>query len=154
MRLSILSTKGGIGKSTISALLGKFFAEKGQNTLIIDRDPLGWISKLAKIFDKGLLARIVDGDKSPCNCYTEIKLNGKLGILKFYGDGPRFYVDYEIINKNKDLKNKLEEEYRKKVTQDYKYFIVDNPSNVSWEDEEVQLEFPMFKKNPSTRKNF
>ncbi|WP_187152743.1 ParA family protein [Acidianus manzaensis] len=146
MRITILSAKGGIGKSTISLLLGKFFACNGKNTLIIDRDPLGWISRIAGITDNGLLSKIVNRDDNVTSSLTELHLKGKLGVLKLYGDGPRFYVDYENIKKKDELKNKLEMEYKKIITKNYNYFIVDNPSMVGYMDEEVFLELYMFRK--------
>lgn len=145
MRVAIVSVKGGVGKSTLSLLLGKFFAENGKNSLVIDRDPLGWASKMVGIDGKGLLAQIADLER-PNNYYKEFDLKGKLAVIKLYGDGPRFYLDSETVENDPKLKEQLEKEYGKIIKNNFDFYVVDNPSMVRWDDIEVRLELLIFKK--------
>ncbi|MFP3399833.1 AAA family ATPase [Acidianus sp.] len=115
MRLSVLSTKGGVGKSIIALLLSKYFSQNGVKTLLIDRDPLGWVSNLAKIKGKGLLASIVDKEEDKQAYFKEVKTKdgGDFYILKLYGDGARFYVDLDIIRRDEKLYKKLRKSIKK-----------------------------------------
>ncbi|MEL9970248.1 MAG: P-loop NTPase, partial [Metallosphaera sp.] len=47
MRLSILSSKGGVGKSTLAISLSKELARRRTDVLLIDRDLIGYASYLA-----------------------------------------------------------------------------------------------------------
>ncbi|BDC18466.1 ParA family protein [Acidianus sp. HS-5] len=146
MRLSVLSTKGGVGKSTIALLLSKYLSQNGVKTLLIDRDPVGWTSNLAKIKGKGLLASVVDKeDKEDYFKEVKTKDGGDFYILKLYGDGVRFYVDLGIIRKNENLYKKIREKYQGIVKNGFQAFIVDNPSMIQWNDDEVQCELSLFK---------
>ncbi|WP_252896754.1 ParA family protein [Metallosphaera hakonensis] len=49
MRISIRSSKGGVGKSTIAISLAKALAMKGYDVLLMDRDVVGYASYLAGI---------------------------------------------------------------------------------------------------------
>ena len=61
LRISVLSIKGGAGKSTIALTTALELTEMGRNVLLIDRDLLGYSSQLAGIRGKGLLASVVEG---------------------------------------------------------------------------------------------
>lgn len=50
--LSVTSTKGGVGKTTIAANLGALFARFGMNTLLIDADPQPSLSKYFELAEK------------------------------------------------------------------------------------------------------
>lgn len=145
MRVSILSVKGGIGKSTLSLILGKYFAQNGKKALVIDRDPLGWASKIAGIKEMGILAQVVES-RIVGGYYKEFSFKGRLGVFKIYGDGPRFYADAEKVIYNPSLREKFEEEYAKILKKGFDFYIVDNPSMVMWNDLEVQLELLAFEK--------
>lgn len=88
MRIPVLSVKGGIGKSIISVLLAKELALKGERVILLDRDQIGFSSSLAGLEEKGLLAAIVDGEKSQFTARLKMG-KGEITIIKFYGDGPR-----------------------------------------------------------------
>jgi hypothetical protein len=156
MRLSVLSTKGGVGKSTIALLLSKYFSQNGVKTLLIDRDPLGWVSNLAKIKGKGLLASIVDKEEDKQTYFKEVKTKdgGDFYILKLYGDGARFYVDLDIIRRDEKLYKKIKEKYQEIVRNGFQAFIVDNPSMVQWNDYEVQCELRIFRETFPDEKMF
>ncbi|MEW9491219.1 MAG: AAA family ATPase [Candidatus Aramenus sulfurataquae] len=57
--MSIISAKGGVGKSTISLLLGKALAELGDDVLITDRDPLAYVSNVFGVKGQGTIQSVV-----------------------------------------------------------------------------------------------
>ncbi|WP_048099270.1 tyrosine-protein kinase family protein [Candidatus Acidianus copahuensis] len=143
----MLSTKGGVGKSTISLLLSNALAEKGFKVLLIDRDPLGWSSSIAGIKDIGLVQTIISKDNKKIRerYYIDRKVNnGKLGILKLFGQGPHYISDLKSYTE-KDVRE-FEEKYVEILNQGFNYYVVDNPSMVTWNSEEVMLELPIFEK--------
>lgn len=156
MRLSILSTKGGVGKSTVALLLSKYFSQQGVRTLLIDRDPLGLASYLAKIKGKGLLASIVDREENNQEYFKEVKTKdgGNFHVLKLYGDGARFYLDVEVVRKDENLYKRFKEKYQEIVRKGFQAFIVDNPSMILWDDNEVQLELRIFRETFPDEKIF
>ncbi len=143
MRISIISAKGGVGKSTISLLLGKALAELGDDVLIIDRDPLAYVSNVFGVRGQGIIQSVVEG--KPPRDY--VKTAGNLSVLKCFGQGPRYIVDLEKLSKSQELLNKACNTYLTAVLQkDYKFYIVDNPSLVLVEDPIVEIELNAFLK--------
>ncbi|BBL47450.1 AAA family ATPase [Metallosphaera sedula] len=128
MRIPVLSVKGGIGKSTISVLLAKELALRGEKVIILDRDQLGFISSLAGIESKGMIASVVDGES--CECHAHIKIGkGQVHIIKFYGDGPRLESDLNVIKNDEKLTRELTESYTLMLKSiEHSYMILDNPA--------------------------
>ncbi|MBK5944817.1 ParA family protein [Halorhodospira halophila] len=65
IKLCVCSTKGGVGKTTLTANLGAYLAGLGQRVLLIDADVQPTLSSyypLASISDKALTALITDGE--------------------------------------------------------------------------------------------
>ncbi|MEM3863722.1 MAG: P-loop NTPase [Metallosphaera sp.] len=60
MRLSILSSKGGVGKSPLAISLSKELARRRTDVLLIDRDLIGYASYLAGIRGPGLVTSVVE----------------------------------------------------------------------------------------------
>ncbi|BCS93184.1 tyrosine-protein kinase family protein [Metallosphaera javensis (ex Sakai et al. 2022)] len=145
MRLSIRSSKGGVGKSTIAISLAKTFAYEGHHVLLMDRDIVGYASYLAGIRGPGLVTSLAEG--KDVNVIREFRLGkGSITVLKYFGDGPRYKLDLERIHRDKDLMNvgwKYYNEFlaRKK----YSYFIVDNAPMVMPNDEINRYEHMQFK---------
>ncbi len=147
MRISIVGVKGGSGKSTISLLLSKALSEIGEKVLLVDRDPLGWASRILGLKGNGLVRSIIEGEEHG-NYYLEKKCNGgKIAVIKFYGDGPRFFTDVSIIHKNPILSNKIEELYGQILKKRFDFYVVDNPTLVDFDDEIVKHELSIFLKN-------
>ncbi|EWG06423.1 MAG: chromosome partitioning ATPase [Candidatus Aramenus sulfurataquae] len=147
MRISIVGVKGGSGKSTISLLLSKALAEQGENVLLVDRDPLGWSSRILGLKGDGLVKSVVEG-KEPKDFYAEKNYNlGKLSVIKFFGEGPRFYTDMSIVHRSQPLMNKIEELYTQILKKKFDFYVVDNPSYVDFNDEVVKHELSIFLKN-------
>jgi len=60
MAIIVFSGKGGTGKTTLSALSVRFFAERGEVTLALDFDPDSHLYKLLDIQIKSTLGQMVD----------------------------------------------------------------------------------------------
>ncbi|MCH1771912.1 MULTISPECIES: P-loop NTPase [Metallosphaera] len=135
MRLSIRSSKGGVGKSTVAISLAKVFASEGHHVLLMDRDIVGYASYLAGINGSGLVASLADS--KDVDVIREFPVGkGSITVLKYFGDGPRFRPDLEKIHKNKDLMNLGWKYYNEFLTRrKYSYFIVDNAPMVMPNDE-------------------
>lgn len=147
MRISIIGVKGGSGKSTISLLLSKALSEMGEKVLLVDRDPLGWTSRILGLEGDGLVKSIIDGKEYGEFYMTKKYNNGEIAVIKFYGEGPRFFTDVSIIHKNPVLSNKVEELYSQILKNNFDFYVVDNPSLVDFNDEIVRHELSIFLKN-------
>lgn len=145
-RISVLGVKGGVGKSTISLNLGRFLAKNSKKVLLVDRDVLGFASYLSGIRGKGLLAKVVDGEEDYWNCSATLNFGeGKLTILKLFGDGDRINEDLEKIHSNDSLREKFTKLYKSFLTTDeYDYFIVDNIQGISAKSPLVIHELEVF----------
>ena len=53
VRITVANQKGGVGKSTSCAVLGRCFADMGQKVLIIDSDPQGSVAAIMGVNDEG-----------------------------------------------------------------------------------------------------
>jgi ATPases involved in chromosome partitioning len=80
--------KGGVGVSTLVLMLAKALAKRGAKVTLVDMDVTGYISGIAGIHDKGLLAQVVDGENLRG---THINKVDGIQVLKFLGDGMRFF---------------------------------------------------------------
>ena len=83
----LTAVKGGVGVSTVALMLAKALAQQVNSVTLVDMDAAGYISSIANIRVKGLLAQSVDGEK------LEAGYAGKIGgiyVVKFLGDGMRF----------------------------------------------------------------
>lgn len=117
----LTAVKGGVGVSTLALMLAKALAEQGNNVTLVDMDVAGYISSIANIRVKGLLAQSVDGEK------LEAGYAGKIGgiyVVKFLGDGMRFFDDVEKLRRNPDQLTKLVAEYTA-VSSDSDYVVID-----------------------------
>jgi cellulose biosynthesis protein BcsQ len=63
-RVTILGTKGGIGKSTLAFMLSKALASRGKSVMFIEGDLTNTISSTIGIKGDGFITNIVD-DKDP-----------------------------------------------------------------------------------------
>ncbi|MEM3914305.1 MAG: P-loop NTPase [Metallosphaera sp.] len=145
MRLSILSSKGGVGKSTLAISLSKELARRRTDVLLIDRDLIGYASYLAGIRGPGLVTSVVEElDTKP---WREIKVeSGSVTILKYFGDGPRYKLDIEKLHRQRKLGERGWELYRGLLkAKRYSFVIVDNAALVRPEDDIVKHELDTFK---------
>jgi chromosome partitioning related protein ParA len=118
--LCIVSTKGGVGKTTLTANLGGFLADLGQRVLLVDADPQPTLSTYYELEDPapaGLTDLVVHGRSDTVvsrTCIPRLDLiysddpEGKLGNwilhdpagrirLKHSLAGPEFRDRYDII---------------------------------------------------------
>ncbi|AWR98468.1 tyrosine-protein kinase family protein [Metallosphaera hakonensis] len=144
MRISIRSSKGGVGKSTIAISLAKALAMKGYDVLLMDRDVVGYASYLAGIQGLGLVANLSEGKEIDVIRDFQVG-DGSFTVLKYFGDGPRYRPDLGKIHANKELMNKGWEYYREFLTRKkYSFFIVDNAPMVMPKDEINVYEMEQF----------
>jgi chromosome partitioning protein len=115
------AVKGGVGVTTLALMLAKALAEKGNSVTLVDMDVAGYISSIANIRVKGLLAQSVDGEKSAAGYAGRI---GGIYVVKFLGDGMRFFDDVEKLRRNPDQLTKLVAEYTA-VSSDSDYVVID-----------------------------
>ncbi|QKR00716.1 ParA family protein [Metallosphaera tengchongensis] len=140
MRLSILSAKGGVGKSTISLLLAKSLAELGERVMIMDRDPVASISMLLGARREGLVESLAQG-REPTGFTLS---SGNITVVKCFGQGPRYLLDLETVMKTPELSLKMQRKCEEVLSGDYSFFIVDNASFVMPQEPLVSLEFNTF----------
>ncbi|MEM0175382.1 MAG: AAA family ATPase [Metallosphaera sp.] len=142
MRMVILGAKGGIGKSTIGLLIAKILLSLGMKILIIDRDMTGYISWLAGIKGKGLLASVIDNEES--QYFTKINVRkGTLYVLKFYGDGPRLTKDVHLFSRQ-DIAKRVKEKYEEVLSTPHDHVIYDNMSMIEPNEVEISLEIGLY----------
>ncbi|BCS93237.1 MAG: iron-sulfur cluster carrier protein [Metallosphaera javensis (ex Sakai et al. 2022)] len=60
-RIAMLGIKGGVGKSTLAALIARELALMDKKVLIIDKDLLGISSTIFGLREKGIVAKVVSG---------------------------------------------------------------------------------------------
>ena len=117
----LTAVKGGVGVSTLALMLAKALAERGSNVTLVDMDVAGYISSIANIRVNGLLAQSVDGEKPAAGYAGRI---GRIQVVKFLGDGMRFFDDVEKLRHNPDQLTKLVAEYTA-VSSDSDYVVID-----------------------------
>ncbi|MDD4457631.1 MAG: ParA family protein [Syntrophotalea acetylenica] len=125
--ISIVSSKGGTGKTTVALNLAVALAESGERTLLLDLDPLGAIGFSLARNDtdwRGLAEHIVD--EAPLN---EVMLQTRLPQLSILPRGRLDPLDidiYENVLRCSDaLQNIIAE-----VDAEFRYIIVDTPSGL------------------------
>ena len=117
----LTAVKGGVGVSTLALMLTKALAEQGNSVTLVDMDVAGYISSIANIRVNGLLAQSVDGEKPAAGYAGKI---GRIQVVKFLGDGMRFFDDVEKLRRNPDQLTKLVAEYTA-VSSDSDYVVID-----------------------------
>jgi MinD-like ATPase involved in chromosome partitioning or flagellar assembly len=117
----LTAVKGGVGVSTLALMLAKALAEQGNSVTLVDMDVAGYISSIANIRVNGLLAQSVDGEKLVAGYAGKI---GRIHVVKFLGDGMRFFDDVEKLRRNPDQLTKLVAEYTA-VSSDSDYLVID-----------------------------
>ncbi|ABP94694.1 MULTISPECIES: ParA family protein [Metallosphaera] len=143
MRIIILGSKGGVGKSTISLLLAKRLCELGKTVLFVDRDQIGYASWLVGIRSKGLVASVVDGEEG--DYFVQRKLGkGNLQVLKFYGDGPRLKEDVKLIISDPKLRTTFNEKYQEVISLGHDFIVLDNKSTTFPSNDEIRLEITAY----------
>ncbi|MEM4130701.1 MAG: P-loop NTPase [Metallosphaera sp.] len=144
LRISIQSAKGGVGKSTISMNLSLALAEIGKKVILLDRDSIGFSSKLSGIEKPGLLSSVVDGIDFKAMSVLRYK-KGLIKVIKLTGDGPRFKDDLSALKESDELQRKFVSTYRSIITSSpHDYFIIDNPSLITNNNELAKLEVNLY----------
>jgi MinD-like ATPase involved in chromosome partitioning or flagellar assembly len=144
VRISIVSTKGGVGKSTIAISLSRELADRGKRVLLVDMDLSGFSSLIAGIREQGLISSTVDGNDS--NYLREVHTgNGTFTVLKFCGDGPRLRRDLEVIRDNEFLREEVIEAYSSIISRGYDFVILDNRPLANPQEEEAGIEWEAFR---------
>ncbi|MCG3109676.1 Iron-sulfur cluster carrier protein [Metallosphaera sp. J1] len=142
MRIVVLGAKGGVGKSMVALLLVRFLLSLGKRILVVDRDMTGYISWLAGIRGKGLMASVIDNEEH--NYLKTFNVDkGILHVLKFYGDGPRLVNDVRQFSRE-DIANEVKERYREVLSLPHDHIIYDNRGMIEPSEIEFSLEIGMY----------
>ncbi|AWS00468.1 AAA family ATPase [Metallosphaera hakonensis JCM 8857 = DSM 7519] len=146
------SAKGGVGKSTISMNLTLALASSGLRVLLVDRDNVGYSSKLAGIEEPGVLSSVIDGlNIKPVSHFKFGK--GTVTVVKISGDGTRHETDIQKLVNDASLKERFKaviEDILKSFPHDFS--IVDNPSLIFHDNPLVQTEVEVYLKLYPDRK--
>ncbi|QCO31053.1 hypothetical protein DFR88_11605 [Metallosphaera sedula] len=137
MRFSVMSIKGGVGKSTISILLSIELNRLGKRLILVDMDLSGYTSFLAGIREPGIFSSIVDGTLNRVESYRDIE---NIRIIKLAGDGPRTKLDVSKIRSNSTFLTQFQKAYLSAISIPHDYSIIDNFPLSSSMDEESRLE--------------
>jgi chromosome partitioning protein len=125
--ISIVSSKGGTGKTTIALNLAVALAEAGDTTLLIDLDPLGAVGFSLARSDtewRGLAEHIVD--ETPLG---DVILQTKLPHLSILPRGCLDPLDIDIYENVLRCSNALQDIIAA-VTDGFRYIIIDTPSGL------------------------
>jgi chromosome partitioning protein len=125
--ISIVSSKGGTGKTTVALNLAVALAEAGDKTLLIDTDPLGAIGFSLARNDtdwQGLAEHIVD--ETPLE---EVIIQTKLPPLSLLPRGRLDPLDIDIYENVLRCSSALQEIIAT-VSPHFRYIIIDTPSGL------------------------
>ena|GEM_PF-2151966 len=144
-RITILGTKGGIGKSTLAFMLSKALASRGKSVMFIEGDLTNTISSTIGIKGDGLITNIVD-DKDPYDSLLKIPFgSGSITVLKLFGNRERFLKDIERISKEPDLKEKFRIKYSEILREGYDIYLFDPYASCIDSKEFKELESAVFR---------
>jgi len=125
--ISVISSKGGTGKTTVALNLAVALAESGENTLLVDIDPLGAIGLSLAVNDtewSGIAEYIIE------KCAIEDAIiKTKLSSLSILPRGrldPLDIVDYEEILNTTNIMQEILDKIRDK----FRFIIIDTPSGL------------------------
>ena len=142
MRLSLIGVKGGIGKSTLAVSLSKLIMKMGKRVLLVDRDLIGWSSKLLGLEDSSLLHKASTGESGEFY-RSENDGEGKLTVVRVNPDFPLFLKDYRAVKESNEKFRAFVDLYRPLLLE-HEIFVVDNPPNIFQGDELTDLEHQAF----------
>ncbi|NON63208.1 ParA family protein [Acidianus sp. RZ1] len=152
IRITILGIKGGVGKSTFALLLSRELS-KYKNVILLDRDLLGYSSRIAGIESDGLLSSIINEEKDTKDYYKEITRDDhKLGILKLIAPIGSWEKNENLLEKDKKVEEKFANEYKRIISSDYDILIVDNPPLITPSYFFIKEELTLFSSVFSTSK--
>ncbi|MGC8564332.1 MAG: AAA family ATPase [Fervidicoccaceae archaeon] len=110
MRIVVLRAKGGVGGSSITLSLSKYFALIGKKVLLVDRDAISTASSFLGIGEFGLIQLIKKGESYE-KAIAKINFGkGSITALKIFSDGVPIEFEREDLIKNED---KISEAYGK-----------------------------------------
>jgi len=125
--ISVVSSKGGTGKTTIALNLAVALAEAGDRTLLIDVDPLGAVGFSLARDDtewRGLAEHIVD--ETPLE---EVIIQTKLSQLALLPRGRLDPLDIDIYENILRCSSALQE-IVDRVSDNFRFIIIDTPSGL------------------------
>lgn len=132
IRIQVLSSKGGVGKSIISAALSLASARRGRRVILLDADPLGWSSYVLGHKGPGLVPSLLKEGRiavDSMNFSKEIKdTKGSVLAVKLFGEGVRYEEDLKKVlfseRLNADFKRALSMVYSDRAD----VIIADSPT--------------------------
>lgn len=128
--ISIYNNKGGVGKTTITGILGAYLAIKGKNVLMVDADPQGNLStQFIKDFDTELVDFLKD------DSYQEDV--GKVIYSTIYEN--LYICPTKAFNRDAGLANWINSESTKTANQDIFDFFIEQVSKLNISSENGEL---------------
>ncbi|PNV78945.1 MAG: hypothetical protein C0179_08150 [Fervidicoccus sp.] len=102
MRIDILRAKGGVGGSSISLSLSKYFAMIGKRVLLVDRDAISTASSYLGLSGLGLIQLIKKGEGYE-KALAKVQFGrGSITALKLFSDGIPIEYERDDLIKNKE----------------------------------------------------
>ncbi|WP_158613737.1 ParA family protein [Sulfodiicoccus acidiphilus] len=134
--------KGGVGKSTLAVSIAKLLARNGDTVLLVDRDIIGWSSRLLGHEGPSLLHCAASGEEGQF-WVTREEGKGRLTAVRINPDPPLFVKDFKVIKEDPSRFNRYVKLYEA-LLRNHEIVVVDNPPNVFQGDEAVDLEHRAF----------
>ncbi len=125
--ISLQNHKGGVGKTTVSYLLGMLLGEQGRKVLLIDTDPQANLTRSVGIDPEKLELSIFDAWTGRANI-SDVLVNLSTGITIIPANFDLAFLEHSfphnVLSKEIQLKKKLEP-----ILSQYEVVIVDTPPN-------------------------
>jgi Mrp family chromosome partitioning ATPase len=107
IRIQVLSSKGGVGKSVLSALLSLASARRGKKVILLDADPLGWSSYVLGHRGPGLIPSLLKEGRVVADTLSFSKpindSRGSVLAVKLFGQGVRYEEDLKSVLFSEEL---------------------------------------------------
>ncbi|WP_168364248.1 AAA family ATPase [Metallosphaera hakonensis] len=125
LSIEVTGIKGGVGKSTMAALLSLSLLRMGGDVLLMDLDPLGWSSYLLGIRGEGVLTSThLDDSKEH---WSDITFEDRrLRVIKMLGNGQKLDLALEDYLRNEAGIDQLKRVIASALKDSFQFIIIDS----------------------------